>query len=434
VSEKKYSRFIIFLIDGLSSATLERVVATGRIPTLARYMREGAYNNNVVSSFPTVTGPSHVPLFSGYNPSSIDIVGHNQYVRKEDTFENFLLHYDTFTRRFGDRKTLYQDFENSVAISEPFRAGAHAYRKNIFALADWARIRGPANGYVLRTTRTEYKKGRDLIVAWLHETDGLAHMSKRESHIAASLEQLDKFLKKFEKEIDEQTVLGFVSDHGMQKTNGNHFSLKRALKTLSKGKMQFRSYYDGGAFAQAYMQKNNSFKEHVFEEDLGGMPEKLAQLDATDLVLHRQSANVYVVNASRGAAQVVREGTSTRYKVINGSDPLELLKGVEKEKVDTAAGWLERSGESSYPDAIFQIRELLAAPSSGDIFVTAAPHTSFNVLTRWGVHGGLHRNQSVTFLLFNRSMAGMQQGVVRTSALPKIILTNKVGAPAQRVS
>jgi hypothetical protein len=426
-------RFVIFLVDGVSSSTFDEALASGKLPNLRRYVQEGSYHNNVVASFPTVTGPAHVPLFSGITPASIDIIGHNQFVRRENLFENYLLYYKQFEKRFGDRPTIYDHFKNSAALSEPFRFGATVYRKNLFSLADWARIRGPANWYVLRTVRHEYRRGRDLIIAWLHETDGLAHMSPRHSQVTSSLMGIDRFVGKFEKEIDDETALLFVSDHGMERTDGKPFSLSKALVQNGVGRKKFKLFLDGGGFAQIYFAKNDSFTEQLSEEQLGKLPQQLAQYDAVDLVIHRRAQGDQrsaVITSKKGRAVIKKnEKRCYEYRVEFGRDPLGIVTDQSVSTVfeggQDAARCLALSGASNYPDGQYQVCELLNAPSSGDLIVTSAPRKGFNTLTRFGVHGGLNRTQAVTFLLSNKKLTGIEGECLRTADVFNIILANR---------
>jgi len=428
-----YKRFVILLVDGLSPSTLERYVDSGRLPNLQRYMKTGGYHGNVVASFPTVTGPAHVPLFTGLNPASLDLVAHNQYVRETGKFENYLVSYSKIGQHIGGRKTIYDDFERTVAISEPVRSGAHSYRRNPFSLADWAGIQGPTSWYVLRTVAAELRRGRDFVVGWLHETDALAHVSSSESLVQRSLGMLDRWLPRVEKELGPDGVICLCSDHGMEKTDGKPFFVPAELKRAGYSRDQFKCYLDGGAFAQVYLKKDGSFRDKLDEAGLGKLPEQVLAWDAVDLVLHRRRTShgdVAVIRSKIGTATCRRTNDSRYcYVVEQGVDPLgavvdsaaaaKLSAGVD------ADACLALTGQHGYPDACFQLTELLAAPSAGDLIITAAPKRTFNLLTRWGVHGGLRREQSATFLLFSKPVVGIEAPTLRTADLPQVVRANR---------
>lgn len=427
-----YKRFAILLVDGLSPATLEKYVDGGSLPNLRRYLKTGSYHGNVVASFPTVTGPAHVPLFTGINPASIDLVAHNQFVRATGKFENYLVSYKKITEHLGGRPTLYNDFQNSAAVAEPVRAGATSYRRNPFSLTDWAAITGPANWFVLRTVAAELRHGRDLVVGWLHETDALAHVTSDASRIEGSLKLIDRWLPRLEQELGPDGVVCLCSDHGMEPTDGKPFFVPTYLKRAGLERGSFKCYLDGGAFAQVYVRKDGKFVAKLDEADLGKLPEQAVQWDAVDLVMYRRKTNdgtVAVVRSKGGVASCRRSGERYCYKVEQGSDPLRavvdpqaaarLQAGVSREEC------LTLTGGRDYPDAAFQFSELLNAPSSGDLLVTAAPGRTFNLLTRWGVHGGLRRQQSATFFMFSKPVVGLEPESLRTADLPRIVRTNR---------
>ncbi|MFH0830742.1 MAG: alkaline phosphatase family protein [Parcubacteria group bacterium] len=421
-------RLVFLLVDGISTATLETLLDNGQLPTMARLRKEGAYHGNVVASFPTVSGPAHVPLLTGVRPTSIDLIGHNQFVRSEGRLENYLLHYRLLDRKLAKHDSLYKHFNDSVSVGEPVRVGAKAYRKNLFSLADWARIKGPANGYVLRTVVHEYRRGRDLIVAWLHETDGLAHRSPRRANIAESLARLDHWLARFLREIDENTLVLLTSDHGMEWTNTQQFVVPKALAAAGLARQRYRYFLDGGAFCQIYLKSNGNYVARQDEQVVGSLAAKLTCHPEIDLMAYRRAnAEDYatVVLNARGRAVITKAGALYRYFVESGQDPLRYLDGPKGGDISSglpAEDCHLATATSAYPDGFYQLYELLNAASSGDLILTAASGISFNALTRYAVHGGLQRGQSVTFVLANKPFSqGQTEPCLRTSDLPRLI-------------
>jgi hypothetical protein len=312
---------------------------------------------------------------------------------------------------------------------------------------------------VWRTARAEYRRGRDLIVAWLHETDALAHVKSNPAEVEKSLIAFDRFLAQFEKEIDDDTTLGLISDHGMEKTDARPFSIRTALQKLGiKGK-SFRYFLDGGGFAQIYFQSQaldaiatdpkqisaagyksthtrnqNAYAQRLDESHLGKLPDQLLHYKEIDLILTRRAnpkapgGFEAVIRSRRGQASITRANNHYHYRVEKNQDPLDLVKNDHDQK-DFALGQdvatcLRTSGASNYPDGHYQVYELLAAPDSGDVILTSAPNKGFNQLTRFGVHGGLNRAQAVTFMLFNRPMRGLEQQCLRSADLPRVVRTN----------
>ncbi|MDP2587731.1 MAG: alkaline phosphatase family protein [bacterium] len=423
---KKPSRVIVLLVDGVSSLTLEQLLDNGVLPNMAALRKRGSYHGNVVASFPTVSGPAHVPLLMGVMPSTIDLIGHNQFLRTEGRLENYLLHYRLFDRKLKGRRSLYSEYDNSVSVGEPVRVGAHAYRKNIFSLADWAKVRGPANGYVMRTIEHEYRAGRDCIVGWLHETDGLAHRSSRQRNVRDSLASLDRWLGRFVPGLDEGTTLIVTSDHGMEWTTQKPLLVPKIMKAAGYQKDQYVYYTDGGAFCQIYLKKDGSYAQRQSEQDLELLPSALVQYPEIDLILYRRQTNdgdIGVILSSRGRATVKKIHNTYYYRVEQGRDPLGYLTGPSSGMFSTELHQdqcLLATADSDYPDGHYQVFELLMAPSSGDLIFTGARGVSFNILTSHAVHGGLHRSQSVTFILSNKQLT-TDESCLRTRDLPRLL-------------
>jgi predicted AlkP superfamily phosphohydrolase/phosphomutase len=58
-------RAIVVSFDGAGFATTSRLISEGRLPNFERLVREGAWSDGMVSSFPTKTAAAHALLFTG---------------------------------------------------------------------------------------------------------------------------------------------------------------------------------------------------------------------------------------------------------------------------------------------------------------------------------------------------------------------------------
>ena len=59
------ARVIVVSFDGAGYVTTERLLAEGRLPSFERMVREGAWSDGMVTSFPTKTAAAHALLFTG---------------------------------------------------------------------------------------------------------------------------------------------------------------------------------------------------------------------------------------------------------------------------------------------------------------------------------------------------------------------------------
>ncbi len=70
-----HPRVILVSWDGAGFALTSRLLAEGRMPNLRRMLREGAWTDGMVSSFPTKTAAAHAVLFTGYYGHRSGITG-----------------------------------------------------------------------------------------------------------------------------------------------------------------------------------------------------------------------------------------------------------------------------------------------------------------------------------------------------------------------
>lgn len=68
-------RVILVSWDGAGYVMTSRLVAEGRLPNLRRMLREGAWTDGMVSSFPTKTAAAHAVLFTGHYGHTSGITG-----------------------------------------------------------------------------------------------------------------------------------------------------------------------------------------------------------------------------------------------------------------------------------------------------------------------------------------------------------------------
>jgi predicted AlkP superfamily phosphohydrolase/phosphomutase len=69
------SRVILVSLDGAGYAMTSRLLAEGKLPNLARMLREGAWSDGMVTSFPTKTASAHALLFTGRHGHANGVTG-----------------------------------------------------------------------------------------------------------------------------------------------------------------------------------------------------------------------------------------------------------------------------------------------------------------------------------------------------------------------
>jgi predicted AlkP superfamily pyrophosphatase or phosphodiesterase len=98
-------KLILVVIDAMKPEMLDRAIATGRAPALERIAAEGAYVNDVVAAFPSVTPVCAASITTGVGPDRHHIPGMNWYHRVEQRYVEYGTSFSA-TRQFGVVRSL----------------------------------------------------------------------------------------------------------------------------------------------------------------------------------------------------------------------------------------------------------------------------------------------------------------------------------------
>ena len=96
---------MLVVIDALKPAMLERAVATGRAPALARIREEGVYVDDCVAAFPSVTPVCAATITTGVGPDEHLIPSMNWYHREEGRYVEYGSSFSA-SRQFGVLRSL----------------------------------------------------------------------------------------------------------------------------------------------------------------------------------------------------------------------------------------------------------------------------------------------------------------------------------------
>ena len=98
-------KLVLVVIDAMKPEMLERAIASGRAPALARIVQEGVYVNDVVAAFPSVTPVCAATITTGVGPDRHLIPGMNWYHRGEGRYVEYGTSFSA-TRQFGFLRSL----------------------------------------------------------------------------------------------------------------------------------------------------------------------------------------------------------------------------------------------------------------------------------------------------------------------------------------
>ena len=104
-------KLVLILVDSLRTDMLQRTVASGTAPTLARLLDRGELVADCVSSFPSVTPVCTAEIVTGARPDTHRIPGMNWYHRAERRYVEYGSSWEA-TRTFGLFSALYDTVYN----------------------------------------------------------------------------------------------------------------------------------------------------------------------------------------------------------------------------------------------------------------------------------------------------------------------------------
>ena len=98
-------KLVLVVIDALKPSMLERAIASGRAPALARIRQEGVYIDDCVAAFPSVTPVCAATITTGVGPDRHLIPSMNWYHREEARYVEYGSSFSA-SRQFGVLRSL----------------------------------------------------------------------------------------------------------------------------------------------------------------------------------------------------------------------------------------------------------------------------------------------------------------------------------------
>jgi predicted AlkP superfamily pyrophosphatase or phosphodiesterase len=98
-------KLVLVVIDALKPSMLERAIANGRAPALARIRRDGCYVDDCVAAFPSVTPVCAATITTGAGPDGHWIPSMNWYHREEGRYVEYGSSFSA-SRQFGVLRSL----------------------------------------------------------------------------------------------------------------------------------------------------------------------------------------------------------------------------------------------------------------------------------------------------------------------------------------
>jgi predicted AlkP superfamily pyrophosphatase or phosphodiesterase len=465
VSRSRSARkLVLVVIDALKPQMLERAIANGRAPTLARIAREGCYVSDCVAAFPSVTPVCAATITTGVGPDRHLIPSMNWYHRGESRYVEYGSSFSA-TRQFGvvrsmtdtvyrmnaehlsrEVQTIFETLDDAdvrtAGTTYLIYRGRHQHEvANESALARIVTstlfrrtIEGPlelfyADLYASRRTGCRGQLGMpgardqhtgcvgaylvehdlfDFLLFSLPDNDAYSHRNgphAQVTSIAAADRQLERLMHA------AGGPDAFLAEHAVIVASDHSQAPVEARIRIDHAFSEFRVAGNTRARSQgaeiALSPAQRSAMVYVLDDErrhelLQRALKALAALEGVDLT-------IYIDDQGRSPEAVIRGA---------GGEELRFAPGGEL--VDAAGGRWSVEGElgvlgakvqdgllvtDDYPDALARAWSSLRCANSGDILLSAAPGYEF---VDWGgsdhvgggSHGSLHRSDSLGALLW----------------------------------
>lgn len=151
-------KLVLTVLDGMKPAMLERAIALGRAPTLKAIQDRGAYVDDCVAAFPSVTPVCAASIATGTSPDEHRIPSMNWFSREEQRYVEYGSSFSA-SRKFGVLRSLTDTVYNMNA--------KHLSRETptVFELLDDAGVRTAGTTYLMYRGRHEHHVTTDTPLA-----------------------------------------------------------------------------------------------------------------------------------------------------------------------------------------------------------------------------------------------------------------------------
>lgn len=433
-----FKRCIFFLVDGARADVMQELVESGELPFLRKYILDRGNYRKAVTSFPSTTGPAHVPFLTGCTPGSCNLPGIRWFDRYQS---NGITHFSQSRSYVGpggfyidtdlkdNIRTIFEYFENPAGVFSFLNKGLSVFENQTLLSKTWYYLYAHFSGcwqtvddaawrYVDRAIDRE----ADFLSVVFPAVDEYSHCTDPFSdQTLNAYRAFDKGFGRLVERLQSQgrlndTLFVVSSDHGLTTTH-THFELWSFLneigfntlyypKILRKG-CNAASMISGNGMAHIYLKKGNSWKDRPFYEEISTMGDTdvvraLLSRDAIDMVAVRSQEDKVMVCGHRGTSEIQETSNGITYRIVEGKDPFG-YGDIQGELSPNQM--LSFTFDTDYPDALYQLLRVFKSPRSGDLIVSA--RNGFDLRFRHeypehrATHGSLHRDHMHVPLFMN---------------------------------
>lgn len=433
-------RVLFYLADGARPDVLTDLMAKGVLPHIKRIADEGSYRK-ATSCFPSTTGPAYLPFLTGHFPGTMNITGIRWFDKKE--FKRKRVNKYAMRSYCGpeaawfntdmpaDKPTLFEVLKDSYNVYNMVTRGLSKEKDLtqkgkglLYTRAHFFKRHHPVDRMGHERIMEMLHKGNDFdfLFAVFPSVDWDSHYHHiTDNRTIEAYKILDESIGEVRADLEkkglwENTLFLLTSDHGLTPSH-THFDLGDwmtgyGLKAVYypviwKSNPKSAVMISGNSFGSIHL-LNHKGDDVLRETELVQLMGKermdnLLKEKAVDHIIYRgdDEGTCYVQN-SEGKALIRKNNNGYEYHP-QTADPLLLGRSIEKCNHREA---LEASFDTTYPDSMVQIMQLMQSRRAGDLVVNA--RTGYDLRDFWeypehkGSHGSLHTEHMSVPLIYNQ--------------------------------
>ena len=438
---------LMLMVDGWTSDLFAEMLERGELPNVKEHLVDrGTMVEHCVGTFPSTTGPAHLPFFTGTLPGSNNVPGLRWVDRSANSLRDYLtLEALLIDKDYSPMATTLFEFlagQKTLSIFEFVWRGASSVVRIPAKALWWVRsdeFWEKFDAEAVEVVEDRYLRTNDpprFTTVWMPGVDHLSHycgpssetVREEARNIDGHIGRIAEVLKKCR--IYDKTLFALVADHGLRDNERSRdprdiledlgFDVKPSVAKKDVWN-DLRNYnaaraVSGNGFAHVYVAKRagghwplgyNDWEDVPDYDDLRNFPlkdrgridlvEAFRSEEAIRLVCVKEKPGKYLVFSGKGQATIEREYSAYKYTV-EDEDPLGYsvhphTKGLIDGAFHSADEWLRASCTAQYPDGVVQISQLFDSRRCGDIVLSSTPGWDLEHAGHIGSHGGLEREE-----------------------------------------
>lgn len=437
MAERPFKRCIFFLIDGARADVMRDFIEAGELPSLQRYVLDRGDYRTAVTSFPSTTGPGHVPFLTGCMPGSSNLPGIRWFDRSQP---HGFTHFNQSRSYVGpggfymdrdlreDIRTIFEYFERPAGVFSFLNRGLGVFENKTLLAKNWYWLYGHYSGRWQAVDDAAWRyidravDRADFLSVVFPAVDEYSHYTDPFSdETLEAYRAFDRGLGRLAERLGREgslddTLFVVSSDHGLTTTH-THFELWSFLDELGFNTLYYprilrngcnaASMVSGNGMAHIYLKSGDTWAERPSHDEIRSMGETdvieaLLSQEAVDLVAVGAQDDGVIVCSRRGTAEIREIRNGLTYRVREGEDPF----GYGDLPVEMSqAQALSATFDTDYPDAPYQLLKVVESPRSGDVIVSARKGYDLRIRHEYpehkASHGSLHRDHMHVPLLMN---------------------------------